>query len=83
MMVAANIEMEEVLRKVAAWPVALRLKFARRVLETLERAPDAERKTRGAPVEEVLGLLATGGAVPDDEECRRILEDELLKKYAR
>jgi len=82
-MVAPNIEMEEVLRRVAAWPVAIRLSFARRVLETLEQVPDVERKTRGAPVEEVLGLLATGGPVPDDAECRRILEEELLKKYAR
>ena len=81
-MVAPNVEMGEVLRRVAAWPVAIQLSFARRVLETLEQGPDVERITRGAPVEDVLGLLATGGAVPDDAECRRILEEELLKKYA-
>ncbi len=82
-MVAPNVEMEELLRRVAAWPIPIQLSFARRVLETLEHGRNVERQIRGAPVEDVLGLLATGGPVPDDEECRRILEEELLKKYAR
>ena len=81
MMVAPNIEMEELLKQVESWPAATRLKFARRLLESLERTPEALQKRRGAPVEEVLGLLASGGPVPNDEECQRILEEELLKKY--
>lgn len=82
-MVAPNIEMEEVLRRVAQWPAAVQLRFARRVLEALETGRNGDQKTRGAPVEDVLGMLATGGPVPDDDECRRILEEELLKKYAQ
>ncbi len=82
-MVAPNVEMEEVLRRVATWPAALQLSFARRILEALEHGREIKGQTRGAPVEDLLGLLATSGPVPDDAECRRILEEELLKKYAQ
>jgi hypothetical protein len=82
-MVALKVEVEEVLKRVESWPAATRLVFARRVLETLDHEPEEALKRRGAPVEEILGLLATGGPVPNDEECQRILEEELLKKYAR
>jgi hypothetical protein len=44
--------------------------------------PDAaEAPTRGVPVESVLGILKTDREPPDDEECRRIVEEERWKKY--
>ena len=79
-MVASNLEMEEVLRRVASWPATKRFSLARRLLETLEQTSD-ERETVGYPSKDVLEMLATGRPAPDDAECRRILEDELARKY--
>ena len=36
---------------------------------------------RGWPVEEALGLLKSDREPPDDEECRRIIEEERWRKY--
>jgi hypothetical protein len=38
-------------------------------------------RTRGVPVESVVGLLRTDREPPDDEECRRIVEEERWRKY--
>jgi len=81
-MVASNLEMEEILRRVASWPATARLSFARRVLESLEQEPDdTEDEFRGDPLESVQGLLANGKTPPDDAECRQILNEERMRKY--
>ncbi len=33
------------------------------------------------PLEEVFGMLKTDAPPPSDEECKRIIEEERLKKY--
>lgn len=45
------------------------------------RMDASESPTRGVPVERVVGLLRTDREPPDDEECRRIVEEERWKKY--
>ena len=81
-MVASNSEMEEILKKVTTWPVDVRLRLARRVLESLEQEPyEMTVAFRGDPVESVLGLLSNGKPPPDDAECRRILEEERVQRY--
>ena len=53
----------------------------RDVLMTLhdERPP---RPTRGFFADEVVRLLKSDQPAPTDEECDRILEEELMKKYS-
>ncbi len=41
----------------------------------------AETPTRGVSAEVVVGLFTTDRESPDDEECRRIIEEERWKKY--
>lgn len=59
-----------------------------RVIVQLQSNGDAEKKladrpTKGPPVEEVLGLWNPLGVTPpDDAECQRIIEEELLKKHS-
>ena len=80
-MVTSNSEMEELIKQVSAWPVAIRRQLVRRVLETidLETGPSIGRRKK--PSSEVLGMLATDAPPPNDEECQRMLEDELIQKY--
>jgi hypothetical protein len=80
-MVALNLEFEEVLRQVRSWPAAARRDLAQRLLESLENSAEADRgERRGYPSREVLGLLSSSAGRPDDAECRRILEEELIRK---
>ena len=84
-MVASNVEFEEILRRVSTWPTDARMHLARQIIQTAEVPPTepvTESKTRGYSSQEVRGMLATGNPPPDDAECRRILEDELIRKYS-
>lgn len=61
-------------------PPGERRELAEKILESLEReAP--QQSAEGKSVMKMLGLWAGVSPPPDDEQCRRILEDELLKKY--
>ena len=81
---AETSEVVNVLERVKTWSPPQRITLARRILETLETpagVPPIEPPTRGWPVETALGLLKTDREPPDDEECRRIVEEERWKKY--
>ncbi len=82
-------EMAEILDRLKNWPIDAKIRLARRILETLEATAAGalcgtlpiREPTRGLPVEAVIGLLKTDREPPDDEECRRIVEEERWKKY--
>ena len=61
-------------------PPGERRELADKILESLEHGAP-QQPTEGKSVMKMLGLWAGASPPPDDEECRRILEDELLKKY--
>ena len=70
----------ELWNHVVRLPPNERRELADKILESLEReAP--QQPTEGKSVMKMLGLWAGATPPPDDKECRRILEDELLKKY--
>jgi hypothetical protein len=73
-------DIAEVVTKVRSWPVARRIELARRILERLESPPVEERR-RGPTAAEVAAMFKTDKPAPNDEECRRILEEELMRKY--
>lgn len=82
-MVALNAELEALVQQVKLWPVETRIALARRVLETLEPTTDASRPSpKGPPARQVLGLWNPGGEALTDEECERILVEELLRKHS-
>jgi hypothetical protein len=81
---AESTEVIDVLERVRTWSPPQRITLARRILETLETPgsePPIEAPTRGWPVERALGLLKSDRKPPDDEECRRIVEEERWQKY--
>lgn len=89
MSTAEAYEIGDVLERVKTWPPLRRITLAKRILETLETPtvagpdgrPGIEEPTRGWPVEKALGLLRTDRQPPDDEDCRRIIEEQRWKKY--
>ena len=73
-------EMSEVLERVRTWDIETRIDLARRILETvtLSRPPKPAQKMS---LDEVVGILKTDVPPPTDEECKKIIEEERIKKY--
>lgn len=73
-------DLAEVLDRVKAWPLPMRITLARRILETTE-TPSIAEPPRTMSLDQVIGLLKTNGPPPTDEECERIIEEERMGKY--
>ena len=75
-------EYQNVFEAVRQWPPEAHRDLLRDVLMTLhdERPP---RPTRGFSADEVIRLLKSDQPAPNDDECRAILEEELIKKHVK
>jgi hypothetical protein len=75
-------EYASVLETIRRWPPETRRGLLQDVIHSL-----AEERTtpsrRGVSADQAAGLLKTDRPAPTDEECDRILEEELMKKYSR
>lgn len=70
-------EVETIWDHVRGLPAALQLSLATRILQSLEASSARPAK----PIKSLLGLLATSGPPPEDEECERIVAEERLRRY--
>ena len=80
-MESANLEeMFEVWNRVRTWDPEMRIDLARRLLETV-----VPSRIQPAPqtmsLDEVVGIAKTDAPPPTDEDCKKILEEERMKKY--
>lgn len=82
MSAAESNELNDVLDRVKHWPSERRITLARRVLESVEANP-IPRRARSSPLKPLVGLLKTDAPPPTDDECRTILEQELIKKHLK
>ena len=73
-------EYRDVFETIRQWPPAARRDLLRDVTSTLDEERPA-RPTRGYSADEVIRTLKPGRPAPGDEECDRILEEELMRKY--
>ena len=73
-------EVFEVLQRVKTWKPEMRIDLAHRILETLV-SPKIPPPARTISPEEVFGILKTDNPPPTDEECKKIIEEERIKKY--
>lgn len=73
-------EMFEVLQRVRTWQPDMRIDLARRILETVvpRQIPPPPRTMT---LEEVQAIMKTDKPPPTDEECKKIIEEERMKKY--
>jgi hypothetical protein len=74
-------QMAMILDQIKAWPVPSRITLARRILESVEETPAVGPPIRRPSLRDLVGLMKSDREPPDDEECRRIIEEERWKKY--
>jgi len=82
MSVTASGRIGGILDQLKDWPSSERLRLARMILETIETPPVSEPPRKGS-LKDLLGILKTDAPAPTDEECRAILEEELIKKHLK
>jgi len=80
MTTAESSEMIDVLNRVKNWPLDVRMTLARRILETAQR-PMIQEPPRTLSLDQVIGIVKTDAPPPTDEECERIMEEDLMRKY--
>jgi hypothetical protein len=68
-----------VFETVRQWPPEARRDLFRDVLETFHEARPP-RQTRGFSADQVIQLLRPDQPAPTDEECDRILEEDLVSR---
>jgi hypothetical protein len=73
-----NADVREIVDRVRSWPADARIELAQEILSTV---PARDRPRPKGSLQNLLGLLRGAGPPPDDAECRRILEAELLRKH--
>ncbi len=76
------VEYAAILETVRQWPPDTRRGFINDVAKSLD-VEKSTRSPRGFSADQVVGLLKTYSPAPTDEECDRILEEELIKKHLR
>ncbi len=75
-----NQELVDIFNRVKDWPLDMPITLARRILETAETPLIAE-PPRTLSLDQVIGILKTDAPPPTDEECKRIIEAERMRKY--
>jgi hypothetical protein len=73
-------DVSDILGRISDWSAADRLRLAQEILGGVSRDM-RPRVARSPSLKGLLGLLDQGAIPPSDEECQRILEDELLHKH--
>ena len=79
-MASVHYSEQSILDEVRTWDPERRRALARQILATAE-PPRVATPPRRLQPESLLGFLRTEAPVPTDEECRRIVEEERLKKH--
>jgi len=79
MITRSNEEIREVLSQVTNWSVNDRIALARQILESVEKSPTPSK--RGYSADNVIAMLKMPQPPPNDEECRRMLDAERVRKY--
>ncbi len=80
-MESANLkEIFEVWNRVRVWEPEMRIDLARRILETVGPS-QIQPSPQTMSLDEVVGIAKTDALPPTDEDCKKILEEERMKKY--
>ncbi len=73
-------EIFEVWNRVRTWDPEMRIDLARRILETVVPSR-IHPPPQTMSLDEVIGIAKTVAPPPTDEDCKKILEEERMKKY--
>ena len=81
LMQSANLkEIFEVWNRVRTWDPEMCIDLARRILETVVPSR-IHPPPQTMALDEVIGIAKTDAPPPTDEDCKKILEEERMKKY--
>ena len=72
---------ENVLKTIHEWPASQRIILLQDVLKTLTAGVE-RTGPRKATLDEALGLLATDGLAPSDDDIQRWLHERRMEKFA-
>ena len=70
----------EIVHRVREWDADVRIELARRILETVV-PPRPPKPPKTMTLEEMRSIVRTSNPPPTDEECKKIIAEERLKKY--
>lgn len=73
-------EIFEVWNRVRTWAPEMRIDLARRILETVVPSR-IQPPPQTMSLDEVIGIVKTDAPPPTNEDYKKILEEECLKKY--
>lgn len=73
-------EISDVLERVQAWPMPMRVALARQILDTVQETPK-ETLPRGPSAAEVAAMFKTAKPAPDDETVEQWIGEHLMKKF--
>ncbi len=78
-----NAEITDVLQRVQAWPVVMRMALARQILQSTETSTteDGPPKQRGVSAQELRQISKRVGTPPDDATVKRWLHEHRMEKY--
>jgi hypothetical protein len=79
MSVTESGKIDGILDELKSWSPSERLRLARLLLETIETHTGSPPARKGS-LKDLLGVLKTDAPAPNDEECRAILEEELVRE---
>ncbi|MCH8048070.1 MAG: hypothetical protein IID44_30620 [Planctomycetes bacterium] len=74
-------DFDAVYDRVSEWPEERQIEFADRILRALGDSLPAEQARQSQDLRRLVGLFATEGPPPTDEECEKIIEEARLRKY--
>ena len=66
--------------RVRTWDPEMRIDLARRILETVGPSR-IQPPPQTMSLDEVIGIAKTDAPPPTDKDCKKILEEERMKKY--
>jgi hypothetical protein len=83
MSTAEASELTDILNRVTTWPTALRIRLARKIIESVDQAPAVPPapKIRGLSATEVRALIKADRTPPDDETVERWIDEYRMEKY--
>jgi hypothetical protein len=81
MSVAENEEYTELLARLRLWAPGRRLALADALIRSVHDEPRVKTKPRGVPANQVRGMGAGKGPLPDDDTVKQWIHEHRMEKY--
>jgi hypothetical protein len=76
------LELDEILERIKTWPMAVRIRLARRVLESVDSSV-VESRTGGWRAADAIAAVNSRQPAPDDQTVKQWLDEHRMEKYGQ